>query len=165
MKRTGGRTVAVDPIDFVAVAVEKKKERRPADAEPAKNLLAGLVPPAGPVQDEVFLEIFRELRLAVILLTQQFAASSAARGEEIQEEELSLGFGPGQGIIDRTREPGLGGNHGREEQDADESESFFHVIPLIEFPSLRKQKYRFPNKIASGAMRDRELGAGYRIQR
>lgn len=138
MKRTGGSTVAVNPIDFIAVAVEKKKERRPADAVPAKNLLAGLVPPAGPVEDEVFLEVFRKLRLAVILLTQQFAASSAARGEEIQEEELPLGLGFGQSLIDRTREPGLGGNHGREKQDADESESFFHVVPLIEFPSLRK---------------------------
>jgi hypothetical protein len=70
--------VAVDPIDFIAVSVEEKQERRAGNAELAEDRFAGRISPGGPIQDEILFEELAELGIAVILLTQQFAAPSAA---------------------------------------------------------------------------------------
>jgi len=70
--------VAVDPVDFVAVSVEEKQERCAGNAELAEDRFAGRLSPGGPVQDEIIFEELSELGIAVILLTQQFAAPSAA---------------------------------------------------------------------------------------
>jgi len=72
------RAVAVDPVDFVAVSVQEEEKRRPEDAVFGEVLFAYFVSPAGPIQDEIIFEELSELGIAVILLTQQFAAPSAA---------------------------------------------------------------------------------------
>jgi hypothetical protein len=70
--------VAVNPVDLISVSVEEKQERCAGDAELAEDRFAGRLSPGGPVQDEVFFDELTELGIAVILLTQQFAAPSAA---------------------------------------------------------------------------------------
>jgi len=81
LRRSG---IPAKPVDFFSVSVEKEQKRCAGNAEFFINGFPDQISPGGPVQDEILFEELAELGIAVILLTQQFAAPSAARGEEIQ---------------------------------------------------------------------------------
>jgi hypothetical protein len=97
--------IAFDPIDFVPVAIEEKEERRPGNGKLPERGLAGKVASDRPIENEFVREKSAVFRIFIILLTQQEAAPSAARSEEIEEEKLPLAFCFGEGIIERAREP------------------------------------------------------------
>jgi len=126
MKFLGRGGVTVKPIDLLSIAVKEEQERRSGNIVFPEDRFPGLVAPAGPVEDKILFNKLAELGIAVILLTQQFAAPSAAGREKVQKKELSLGFGLRQSIVDRACHPGLGGKDRREDQEADENERFFH---------------------------------------
>jgi hypothetical protein len=134
--------IASNPIDFVSVAVEEEEERSSGDGILPEDGFAGEVASKRPVENEFIGEKRGVFRILVVLLTQQYAAPSAARGEEVEEEELSLGFGLGQGLVERAREPSDLGreNRGREKEKEKEGDDrrFFHAFLLeAEFLSMK----------------------------
>jgi len=128
LRRRGG--VGVDPVDLVPVPVEEQEKRRAQDLVPLVDLLSGLGAAGGAVEDEVVFDELLVNGVGVILLDQQLAGPSAAFLEEIEEQELVLGFRLGQGVLDRPCEPilavGRGGRHGEGER---QRQGFFHSRP------------------------------------
>jgi hypothetical protein len=115
--RRRGR-VGVDPVDLVPVPVEEQEERGPEDLVPLEDLFAGLGPSGGAIEDEIVFEELLVDGVGIVLLDQQFAGPSAAFLEEIEEQELVLGFCFGQGVFDRSGEPDLAvGRGGRQDED------------------------------------------------
>jgi len=119
LRRRG--SVGVDPVDLVPVPVEEQEERRAPDLVLLVDLLAGLGAAGGAVEDEVVLDELFVNGVGVILLNQQLAGPSAAFLEEIEEQELVLGFRLVQGVLDRPCEPvlavGRRGRHGEGERE------------------------------------------------
>jgi hypothetical protein len=126
--RRRGR-VGVDPVDLVPVPVEEQEERRPQDLVPLEDFLAGLGPSGGAIEDEVILDELLVDGVGIVLLDQQFAGPSAAFLEEIEEQELVLGFCFGQGVFDRSGEPGLAVGRGdrKDEDEGQQRDGFFHL--------------------------------------
>lgn len=84
----------------------------------------------GPEENEMGVEIGMELGVGVVLLTEQLAGPSAS-GVKIEEDQLVLGFRLGDGLVERSFEPGLGRGCGCEDEHHGKAESFFHsVSPL-----------------------------------
>jgi hypothetical protein len=84
----------------------------------------------GPKEDEMGVEIRMELGVGVVLLTEQLADPSAP-AVEIDEDQLILGLRLGDGLVERSFEPGLGRGYGCEDEHHGKAESFFHsVSPL-----------------------------------
>jgi len=81
----GWGAITADPVDFLPVPVDEKQERGSGDIESLKNRVSGFVSSRRPVEDEILFEEFAVFRIVVVLLTQQYTAPSAARGEEIQQ--------------------------------------------------------------------------------
>jgi hypothetical protein len=133
--------VPPDPVDLLPLAVEEEEERRPGDGVLPVDGFARPVVPLDPEEDESFGQKGGVVRVFVVLLTQQEAAPSAARGEEVEEEELVLGLGFGQGVVERPLEPGdLGrkdrGREKQEEKEGDDSHFFHPNLLEAETPSL-----------------------------
>jgi len=127
----GRSAVAADPVDFFSVPVDEKKKRSSGDIESLKNRVSGFVSSRRPVEDKILFKEFAVFGVVVILLTQQCTAPSAARGEEIQQQQLPLGFRLGQGVVDRAREPSLGREKGGGEKKYESKcENFFHETLL-----------------------------------
>ena len=115
----GRGAVAPDPINFLAVPVKEQQERGSGGFEPLGYRFPDFFVREGAIENEIVVEILSELGIVVILLTQQYAAPSATRGEEVQEEELARGLGLGQGVVHRAFQPdglGLGGRDQRDQQ-------------------------------------------------
>jgi hypothetical protein len=105
------------PIDLAAVGAEDERCRRGCDPELPENSGPARSPVFGPDQDEIFIQKILKLGIGVKLLTQQDAGPSAS-GVEIDDDELVFGFGFGDGLIHRAREPILGGGHHGERHNA-----------------------------------------------
>jgi hypothetical protein len=97
-----------NPIELGPVRLDEKKERRALDVESGKDLFAGDSAADGPIKNEMIAENFGVRRIFIVLLTQQYAVPSAGLGEKVDEQGLSLGFGFGQGVVERARDPVLG---------------------------------------------------------
>jgi hypothetical protein len=124
----GRGRVTIDPVDFVSVAVEEKEKRRSPDVELLNQGFAVLGAPIGAVEDEVIFEELLVFRLGIILLDQQLAGPSAAFLVEVEEQELVLRLGLGQGVLERSGEPGLAvGRRGRYGEGERQYKSFFHL--------------------------------------
>jgi hypothetical protein len=81
----GRGAIATDPVDLLSVPIDEKQERGSGDIESFENRISGFVSSRRPVEDEILFEEFAVFRVVVVLLTQQYTAPSAARGEEIQQ--------------------------------------------------------------------------------
>jgi hypothetical protein len=64
----------------------------------------------GLIKDEIFVQKTLKLLIFKKLLTQQFAAPSGIRSE-VKKNLFILGFGLGQGFVQRALEPALGRGH------------------------------------------------------
>jgi hypothetical protein len=125
----GRRPVADDPVDLLPVPVEDEDGRRRLDPEAGENGFPGEVAAGGAVEDESLREEVGELGVLVNLLDQQVAASSAASLVEIDEDELVLLLGLGQGLVERALQERrrLAGGHGRDEENSGECCQLFHA--------------------------------------
>jgi hypothetical protein len=125
----GGRAVADDPIDLVAVLVDEELGRRPADVELLEDAVPDLVVAAGPIDDDVVVEEIGVLGIVVKLLNQQSAAPSATR-VEIDEDELVLFLRLDQRLLERSFEDRrrLGGGEGGDEEEAGECGELLHSV-------------------------------------
>jgi hypothetical protein len=99
----GGRSVADDPVDLLAVLVDEELGRRALGLEPLVDRVPDLVDAVGAVDDEVLVEEIGVAGVVVELPDQQFAAPSATR-VEIDEDELVLFLGFGQRLVEGSRE-------------------------------------------------------------
>jgi hypothetical protein len=72
-------------------------------------------------------EIWLELRVGVVLLTEQLAGPSAS-AVEIDENQLVLGFGFGHGLVQGSLEPVLGRSERGQDEDKRKDEESFHFI-------------------------------------
>jgi len=70
-----------------------------------------------------------ELWISVKLLTQQYAAPSAAR-VKIKKDELAFGFPFGQGVVKASLEPLLAGGRGDKNEHHGKDESDFSHVTL-----------------------------------
>jgi hypothetical protein len=137
----GRGAIATDPVDLLSVPIDEKQERGSGDIESLKNRISGFVSARRPVEDEILFKKFAVFRVAVILLTQQYTAPSAARGEEIQQQQLPLGLRLGQGVVDRARKPSLGREKGGgEKQNERKDKNFFHETLLKD----AENRFRIP---------------------
>jgi hypothetical protein len=137
----GRGAIATDPVDLLSVPIDEKQERGSGDIESLKNRISGFVSARRPVEDEILFKEFAVFRVAVILLTQQYTAPSAARGEEIQQQQLPLGLRLGQGVVDRARKPSLGREKGGgEKQNERKGKNFFHETLLKD----TENRFRIP---------------------
>jgi hypothetical protein len=125
----GRRRIADEPVDLGALAIEDERRRRAADSEPLEDRGSRRLRVVGENEDEMLIEKGMELGVAVKLLTQQSAASSAT-AVEIDQDELILALGLGHGLIDRPVEPALGRGGGSENQEDRKGEGFFHICLL-----------------------------------
>jgi hypothetical protein len=98
----GRRSVADDPVDFLAVLVDEELGRRRVDAELLVDRIPDLVAAGSPIEDDVVVEKIGVLGIVVELLNQQFAGPSATR-EEVDEDELVLLLGLGQRLVEGAR--------------------------------------------------------------
>jgi hypothetical protein len=127
----GRSAVAPDPVDLFSGPIDEKQERGSGDIESLKNRVSGFVSPRRPVEDKIFFQELAVFRVVVILLTQQYTTPSAARDEEIQQQQLALGFRLGQGVVDRAREPSLSREQGGKEKKYESNcKNFFHETLL-----------------------------------
>jgi len=129
----GGRAVADNPVDFVAVLVDKKFGRGALDIEFFVDRVPDLVAAAGAVDDKIVVEKIGVLGIVVELLNQQFTGPSATR-EKIDEDELVFLFGLGQRLVEGATQDlcRLGrGERGDEEQAGDRSQLFHSGLLMI----------------------------------
>jgi hypothetical protein len=103
------------------------------DGELLEQRGAELLVTVGPEEDEMGIEIRLEFRVGVILLTEQFAGSSAT-AVEIDEDQLVLGFGLGHRLLQGPLEPVLSGGGGGQDENRSEDERFFH--PFLSLRSI-----------------------------
>jgi hypothetical protein len=107
------------------LAVQNERCRRAADRESLEDRVSGRLSAVGQNEDEILVEEGMELGVAVKLLDQQSAVSSAT-AVEVDEDELVLAFGLGHGLLQRAVEPVLGRSGGRENEKERQDEGFFH---------------------------------------
>jgi hypothetical protein len=124
----GGRTVTDQPVDLAAVFIDKEFGRRPADFVLLVDRVPVLVAATGAVNDEIFVEEVGVFGVVVELLDQQFTAPSATR-EEIDEDELVVLFGLGQGLVEGAAEDcgRLSGGERGEKEDSGQCGGLSHA--------------------------------------
>jgi hypothetical protein len=131
VKFIGRGAIAADPVDLLSGPVQEKQEWGSGDIESLEDRIAGFVSSGRPVENKMIVQELSVFRVVVVLLAQQYTAPSAARGEEIQQQQLPLGLRLGQGIVDRAREPSLGREKGGgEKQNKRKGKNFFHETLL-----------------------------------
>jgi hypothetical protein len=146
LELVGRGIVAQDPIHFGAAAVEEEDGGSGLDLELLEQLVAELLLAVGPQEDEILVQEILELGVAVVLLTQQYAAPSAT-AVEVDQDQLVLALGLGHGLVQGALEPGLGGRQRSEDKHHDkEGEMFFHgCLAGIIFHARRGTQYPFPD--------------------
>jgi hypothetical protein len=131
----GRAGIARDPVELGAVGAEEEQERRARDGIPLIEFLTADVAAERAEEDEMIVEEFDVFRIVVVLLTQQYAVSSAGLGEKVDEQRLPRRFRRGQGVFERALAPGLSGEGDREKHNGGKGEPFFHVAtPKAKFP-------------------------------
>jgi hypothetical protein len=110
------------------LAVEEHDGRRGVDVEFLEGRGADLIAAVGAVEDEIRIQEVLELGGGVKLLTQQFTGPSATR-VEIEKDQLLFGLGLGDGLVESALEPGLGRGGGREDENRESDQRFFHFQP------------------------------------
>jgi hypothetical protein len=96
------------------------------DLELLEQLVAELVFAVGPQKNEILGEEILIFGMAVILLTQQYAAPSAT-AVEIDQDQLVLALGLGHGLVQGALEPILGRGERGEDEHHEQGKEFFHV--------------------------------------
>jgi hypothetical protein len=99
----GGRSVADDPVDLLAVLVDDELGRRRVDGELLEDRVPDLVAARGPVEDDVRVEEIGVFGVVIELLNQQFAGLSATR-VKVDQDEFVLFLGFGQRLVEGSRE-------------------------------------------------------------
>jgi hypothetical protein len=108
--------------------VDEELGRRPDDVVLLVDGVAVLVAARGAVDDEVLVQELGVLGIVVELLNQQFAAPSATR-EEVDEDELVILLGLGQGLVERALKDRrcLSGGQRGEKEDSGEGGGLSHA--------------------------------------
>jgi hypothetical protein len=125
LKIFGRGTIPDDPIRLGAVAAQEHYRRGGPDGVFLEGFVADFFVAVGFEEDKILFEERTELGVGVELLNQQFTASSAA-AVEVDENQLVLDLGLGDGLIQGALEPGFGGGEGGENKYESQGEGFFH---------------------------------------
>jgi hypothetical protein len=105
-----------------------------------------------PEEDEILVQESVELGIVVKLLTEQFAGPSGV-GVKVDEDQLVLDLGFGNGLVQGALEPVLRRSHGGEDKHHEQEKCFFHSC-LFAYPTCVSERLSIRSGSGQAIARD-----------